>query len=140
DGTLAEEEKPFNAKTIGKPRKKAKKYMLAFHKAGARLIIFTVRGDVALVKRWAKQHDIPYHYVNENPDQPPNSSGKVFCHAYWDDRGWNALDLDEHGPGLLARIKEHKQAAAVEYVDDAWLVTPDALLAALHAAASTGTA
>lgn len=138
DGTIFEAEEPFDPKTVGKLRKKVKKHMLAFHKAGARLIIFTVRGDESFVRRKLKEHGVPFHFINENPDQPPGSSGKVFAHAYWDDRGWNALDPDEHGPRLLEMAKEHAQEKAAA---DCWLVTPDELLEALacHAAFTTET-
>lgn len=137
DGTIFEAEEPFNPKTVGRLRKKVKRHMLAFRKAGARLIIFTVRGDAEFVKAQLKKHGVPFDYVNENPDQPPDSSGKVFAHAYWDDRGWNALDPDEHGPKLLAMAKAHgkeKQAA------DCWLVTPEELLEALTCPAASTTA
>lgn len=107
DGTLAEKEEPFNPKTIGNPREEAVEWVRLFHEAGARIIIFTVRGDTKLVEGWLKQNDVPYDYVNENPDQPPNSSGKVFADVYWDDRAFNADDPNEHGPEILRRVKAH---------------------------------
>jgi hypothetical protein len=106
DGTLAEKEEPFNAETIGKPRPKARSWMRKFHKAGARLIVFTVRGSTALVRDWLNENSIPFDYINENPDQPPDSSGKVFADVYWDDKAINAAGpLDESGPELLALVK-----------------------------------
>lgn len=107
DGTLAEKEEPFNPKTIGDPREEAVEWVRLFHEAGARIIIFTVRGDTKLVEGWLKQNDVPYDYVNENPDQPPNSSGKVFADVYWDDRAFNADDPNEHGPEILRRVQAH---------------------------------
>lgn len=108
DGTLAEQEEPFDPKTIGKPRTGAKKWMKKFHEAGARLIVFTVRGDNKLVEDWLKEHDVPYDHINENPDQPPDSSGKVFAHLYYDDR---ALDgsgpWHKNAPEVLKRIEAH---------------------------------
>jgi len=110
DGTLAHAEEPFNPKTIGEPRKNALKAMTAFRKAGARLIIFTVRGDTELVKGWLEKHKIPFDYINENPDQPPDSSGKVFAHLYWDDRGVNAKD-DDSWEEVLELIEEATKEA-----------------------------
>lgn len=107
DGTLAEKEEPFNPKTIGDPREGAVEWVRLFHEAGARIIIFTVRGDAKLVEGWLKKNDVPYDYVNENPDQPPDSSGKVYADVYWDDRAFNADDPDEHGPEILRRVKAH---------------------------------
>jgi len=107
DGTLAEQEEPFNRETIGKPREHAVEWTRLFHKAGARIIIFTVRGSTELVKAWLDENDVPYDYVNENPDQPPDSSGKVFADVYWDDRAFNAVDPNEHGPEILRRVVAH---------------------------------
>jgi hypothetical protein len=101
--------------------------MKKFHEAGARLIIWTVRGNIPLIKKWFKDNDIPYDYINENPDQPPDSSCKVYADAYWDDRAYNAEDLDKYGPKLLDRVKEHDKAAT----DAAFMVTPEQLLEAL---------
>jgi hypothetical protein len=107
DGTLAEKEEPFNEKTIGDPRESAVEWVRLFHEAGARIIIFTVRGDEKLVRSWLEKNDVPFDFINENPDQPPNSSGKVFADVYWDDRAFNADDPDEHGPEILRRVKAH---------------------------------
>lgn len=106
DGTLAEKEEPFNLETIGKPRKNAKKWMDAFHDAGARLIIFTVRGGESPVAEWLKANEMPYDYINENPDQPDGGSGKVIADAYWDDRAYSAADLEENGPKILQLVEE----------------------------------
>lgn len=107
DGTLAEKEEPFDPKSIGPPRERALYWVRLFHEAGARIIIFTVRGDSDMVADWLEGHDVPYDYINENPDQPEDSSGKVIADAYWDDRAYNAQDPDEHGPSLLHQIVNH---------------------------------
>lgn len=109
DGTLAEKEQPFSVKTIGGPITKAIEWVRLFHKAGARIIIFTVRGTTDLVEAWLKEHAVPYDYVNENPDQPEGSSGKVIADVYWDDRALNAEDPDEHGPEILRRVSAGKE-------------------------------
>lgn len=90
DGTLARNREPFDPGVIGDPRPGAKKWMEAFRQAGARLVIFTVRGDKELVRTWLTRHQIPFDYINENPDQPPDSSGKVIADFYLDDRAVNA--------------------------------------------------
>ncbi len=107
DGTLAEKEEPFDVDSIGMPIEQTVKWVRRFHKKGARIIIFTVRGDKDLVTDWLDEHEVPYDYVNENPDQPPKSSGKVFADVYWDDRAYNAEDPDEHGPEILRRVVAH---------------------------------
>jgi len=104
DGTLAEKEEPFNVKTIGAPRERAVEWVRKFYDNGARIIIFTVRGDKKLVAKWLKDNEVPYDHINENPDQPDESSGKVFADVYWDDKAFNAEDPDEHGPEILRRV------------------------------------
>lgn len=104
DGTLAKQEKPFNPKTIGDPRPETVRWVRLFHKLGARIIIFTVRGDREMVAEWLEENDVPYDHVNENPDQPKDSSGKVIADAYWDDRAFNAEDPDDSGPEILRRL------------------------------------
>ena len=86
DGTLASYEKGFDPNNIEDPRPGAQRAMKEFQRRGFRIIIFTTRGDKQLVKDWLHEHDIPYDYVNENPDQPPDASGKVIADVYIDDR------------------------------------------------------
>lgn len=109
DGTLAEAQVPFDPKTCGEPREKALHWVRLFHENGARIIIFTVRGNMKPVEAWLKKHDVPYDFINENPDQPPGSSGKVYADAYWDDRAYNAVDPDEHGPEILNKLLGHAE-------------------------------
>lgn len=105
DGTLAEQEVPFDADSIGEPIERALAWVRRFRKAGARLIIFTVRGDNELVKDWLEEHDVPFDYINENPDQPEGSSGKIFADIYYDDRAVDARDHDTAGPEVLERMR-----------------------------------
>lgn len=104
DGTLAENLESFDPEVIGKPRKNARKAMTAFREAGALTIVFTVRGDTARVRKWLEEHEIPFDHINENPYQPPGSSGKVIADVYWDDRGVNARD-DDSWEKVLALIE-----------------------------------
>lgn len=107
DGTLAEQEKPFNRDSIGEPIEDNIEWVRRFSDAGARIIIFTVRDNDDLVADFLEENDCPYDYINENPDQPPDSSGKVFAHVYWDDRALDAND-PASGPEILSRIMEER--------------------------------
>jgi hypothetical protein len=106
DGTLAEKEEPFNPDTIGDPIPEAVEYARRFQEAGARIIIFTVRGNKRLVRKWLDRHDVSYDYINENPDQPADASGKVLADVYIDDRAVNGENPAEYGPEVLQRIEE----------------------------------
>ncbi len=90
DGTLAKMYTEFDPGKIEDPRPGARRVMQEFRDAGYRIIIFTVRGDEQLVADWCDTHKIPYDYINENPDQPPDASGKVIADIYIDDRAVDA--------------------------------------------------
>ena len=137
DGTLAEAQDKFDPKTIGPVRERTREWVKRFHEAGARIIIFTVRGDNELIEKWLKDNDVPYHYVNENPSQPEGGSSKVIADCYFDDRAHNAEDPDEHGPESLRRIlredeDEPHQGVSVTISRTRLFVPPEALLEMLH--------
>jgi hypothetical protein len=98
DGTLAENYEKFDANKIGDPRTGAADVLREFQRRGYRIIIWTVRNNPSLIESWCDQHGIPFDHINENPDQPPNSSRKVYADVYVDDRaidgrkGWDELE------------------------------------------------
>jgi len=82
-------------------------WLRKFKATGAVVIIWTVRGDDALVKAWADKHQIPYDYINENPHQPPDSSGKLVADVYLDNRAIRAEGTwDEFAPAVLEQLQE----------------------------------
>jgi 8-oxo-dGTP pyrophosphatase MutT (NUDIX family) len=87
DGTLAKHFDEYDPDSIPDPRPGARKAMEEFQRLGHRIIIFTVRGDKQLVRDWLHEHEIPYDYINENPDQPEDASDKILADVYIDDRG-----------------------------------------------------
>lgn len=89
DGTLAKETK-FDKNKIGDPRPGAKKFMERLQQAGCRIIINTVRGNKKLIKDWLTENEIPYDYINENPDQPADASDKIIADIYVDDKAEDA--------------------------------------------------
>jgi hypothetical protein len=38
------------------------------------------------LKQWLKEHDITVDYINDNPNQPANTSKKIMAEIYVDDR------------------------------------------------------
>ena len=84
DGTIATKGPSFEQP--GKPLAGAKKALDDFKRRGYRIIIHSVRGDKKLIADYLNNYDIPFTYINYNPDQPPNTSGKVFADVYIDDR------------------------------------------------------
>lgn len=115
DGTLAEKEKPFDSESVGSPRQHVIDWVKKFHKAGARIIVWTVRGNTKPVEKWLKDNDVPYDHINENPDQPEDGSNKIIADAYLDDRAVDAADIEATGPDLLQQITgDGKDAEPVE--------------------------
>lgn len=111
DGTLAKELPDFDPEVIGDPRSGAKKWMDAFASTGARVIVHTVRGDDAVTKAWLEKHDMPFDHINENPDQPPGTSDKLYADVYWDNRAVNAEGaLASSAPEVLDRLASTKSA------------------------------
>ena len=106
DGTLAKMYDEFDPEKIEDPRRGARLVMQELRDAGYRLIIFTVRGDKQLVADWCDKHDIPYDYINENPDQPADASGKVIADFYIDDR---AVDARKSWRGIKQEIKDRSE-------------------------------
>lgn len=138
DGTIAEDE-PYEPKRIPPPREGMKEWLEAFKDAGARVIIWTVRGDKPMLREYLKKHDIPYDYINENPDQPEGASGKVLADIYWDNRAIDASDVDS-GHEVMDRVldaapkkdepehREHPGHVLIERTTFRILLAPDDIL------------
>lgn len=103
DGTLTVDGKFQGPDIIGEPRDGAREAMQELKDAGFRIIIFTVRGNSKRIKEWLDEHDIVYDYINENPDQPADSSGKIIADVYIDDR---AVRADKPWPELVEKVKK----------------------------------
>jgi hypothetical protein len=86
DGTLATYDGWKGEEHFGTLRKGAKKAMKEFQAKGYHIIIHTTRGNKELVKKWLNDNDVPFDYINENPNQPEGSSSKPIADVYIDDR------------------------------------------------------
>lgn len=90
DGTLATYDGWKGEEHFGKLRDGAKDALEALKDKGHKIIVFTTRGDKELIKKWLDENELSYDHINENPDQPAGSSGKVIADVYIDDRAVNA--------------------------------------------------
>jgi len=106
DGTLAKEIKPHDPTRIGEPIKKNILLIQKLKDRGARIILWTVRGNKKLLKTFAEENDVPIDFYNENPDQPEGSSGKIIADVYIDDRVVHIDDLDEYVKETEKRLKK----------------------------------
>jgi len=58
------------------------------HSAGHKIIIHsTLHTDI--IRDYCERHDIPYTYINENPEFSPGNPGKPVATVYIDDRAFN---------------------------------------------------
>ena len=92
DGTLAQMYEEFDEDKIMPPRDGAKEQMQRLRDAGVTIVINTCRGNKQTIRAWLEEHEIPYDHINENPEQPDNTSDKVLAKAYIDDRAVSAKD------------------------------------------------
>ncbi len=83
DGTCVAHEYPKVGRFIG-----AERVLQKLVKAGARLILYTMRSDKELqdAVAWFAERQIPLFGINENPEQAAwTNSPKVYAHLYIDD-------------------------------------------------------
>jgi hydroxymethylpyrimidine pyrophosphatase-like HAD family hydrolase len=97
DGTIVEEAFP----NIGAIKPRTVELMEKAMWAGHLIVVWTARSGQAEIDaiNFLKENKIPYHYVNENPEDPYAIKGeqgrKIFCDYYLDDRGIHIDDIDK---------------------------------------------
>lgn len=93
DGTLLGYDGWQGEDHFGEPLPDAVEVMQEVRAAGLRIIIWTTRGNQGLIAATLDHYGIPYDFINENPDQPEDSSDKIICDEWWDDRaaGWPGI-------------------------------------------------
>lgn len=93
DGTICENEFP----KIGKPKEETIDYIKQIKKDPEnRVIIWTCRDGESLkeMKTWLDGYNIPYDYINENPEFDTGSP-KIYADYYIDDKAVNVKNLDK---------------------------------------------
>jgi hypothetical protein len=93
DGTLAKELPTYDPEKIGPPIYNAKSILDKVKELGAVIVVNTCRSDKIMIKSWFEEHEIPYDHINENPNQPKDTSHKIMADRYWDNRqpSWRGL-------------------------------------------------
>ena len=106
DGTLATIDKPYPA--IGEPIQEIIDYILEEQKAGAYLVLVTMREGMALegALMWCEDHGIKFDAVNDNlPHMKEwfgNNPRKIFCNEYIDDNNFGGIEY------VLQEIRKRK--------------------------------
>lgn len=104
DATLAEYD-GYDENSIGLPIESEVAILRQLREAGCQIVIFTCRDNDALVAQWLDQYGIPWDAINANPSGE-DGSGKVFAHAYRDDRAVNVAD----GVAAIAKLLPESEA------------------------------
>ena len=116
DGTLAEYTGWKGEDDFGRARPGAREAIQKLHDQGHIIIIFTTRGRRDLVSHWLRDNGIVFDYINENPNQPEGTSGKVVADVYIDDRAVNAKGAWD---GVLQNTLAQLLEPAAVYQQDA---------------------
>jgi len=85
DGVLAKYDGWKGPENIGELKKGAKEGMEKIRDEGWLIVIWTTRERIDLVEEWLEKNNIPYDYINKNPEAPPHSQ-KAIADVYLDDR------------------------------------------------------
>lgn len=83
DGTLVEHKYPL----IGNEVPNAVSVCHRLHSKGHKLILWTMRDDIALLEavEWCNDRNITLWGINRNPEQSWSKSPKAYCQLYIDD-------------------------------------------------------
>lgn len=106
DGTILKYDGWKGEDHFGDPRSGARKALKELQRRGYLIVINTCRGNTQAVKDVLFGHDLPFDYVNTNPNQPPGTSDKIQADVYIDDRAvdgrqsWKAITKE-----TLRRVK-----------------------------------
>jgi hypothetical protein len=88
DGTIAQYTEWQGEDHFGDPIPGVQAALRQLKEGGWTIIVYTTRAARCKIEAYLLEHEIPFDYINENPNQPPDAvGGKLFAHVYVDDRG-----------------------------------------------------
>lgn len=108
DGVIADYSKGFQGPDVfGEPLPHAGENMSALKQAGWKIIIHTTRPDTPALRKYLKDHAIPYDEINKNSDQPEGANpGKPIANLYLDDRAMRFHGWDDALYAIDAMLKK----------------------------------
>lgn len=88
DGVIADYSEGFKGRGIfGDPIPGASVVLNTLRDEGWKIIVFTTRGEVPLLKDYLISNNIPFDEINKNSDNPSGTNeGKPIADVYLDDR------------------------------------------------------
>lgn len=102
DGVIARYDGWIDDYHVGEPVPGMKELLQELMDDGWKIIIFSTRGT-EIIKTWCAIYDIPYTWVNENPEYQGRNSGKPVTWFHVDDR---AINFDGDVKKLRRNIKD----------------------------------
>ncbi|MFA5290904.1 MAG: hypothetical protein WC385_01145 [Candidatus Paceibacterota bacterium] len=85
DGVIAEYEGFKGHDYIGKPIEAVVKAIRILKEQGHKIIIHSTKSE-ELLRKYCLDNDIPFDYINENPEKEGKNPGKPTAYVYVDDR------------------------------------------------------
>jgi hydroxymethylpyrimidine pyrophosphatase-like HAD family hydrolase len=107
DGVIANYDKWEGVNVFGTPNLNTIKAIQQLKKAGNKIIIYTTRLDTPELREYLKNNNIPYDEINENSDNPKDTSNKPIGDIYIDDRAINFHNQSTNE--LLKEIQNFKK-------------------------------
>lgn len=88
DGVIADYSEGFKGRGVfGDSIPGSSVVLNTLHKEGWKIIVFSTRGEVSLLKDYLIRNGIPFDEINKNSDNPPGTNeGKPIADVYLDDR------------------------------------------------------
>lgn len=131
DNTLAEYDKWHGEEHMGEPIPFAWEALNELKTWGWRIVVFTTRGNVDLIKAWLDEHEMPYDAVNSTEHNPLGTSGKPIAEVYFDDRDCHCVgERPYNWRKAMRRVRRIYQPPLDTWIDDAalWGDNPLSLL------------
>jgi hypothetical protein len=89
----------------GDPIEGARESLLELQSMGFKIMIWTTRDQPDIIAEACEKHCIPYDYINQNPNQPPEiNPSKPVADYYIDDRGVHFRSWEQ----VLTEIKQRE--------------------------------
>lgn len=127
DGTLSEYDKWRGEDHFGEPIPLARDALSELREWGWRIVVFTTRGNVPLVRDWLTEHRIPFDSVNSTDHNPPGTSCKPIADVYFDDRDAHVIGKRPYNwVKAMKRVRKLYQPKLDTQIDDAqaWAMWP----------------
>ncbi len=87
DGVIGEYHGFVGENILGNPNPEVVAAMRTLKERGHTIIVFSTHGE-ELLRNYCVEKNIPFDYINENPEKSGANKGKPVANVYVDDRGY----------------------------------------------------